>query len=72
MFICMTSDSLFVLKIFKFLSRTFGHAEKMVWLERQGWVESLSRHNLVNKQFQYTDCPISHEVKATRQVNLVS
>ena len=72
MFICMTSDSLFVLKIFKFLSRPFGHAEKMVWLERQGWVESLSGHNLVNKQFQYTDCPISHKVKATRQVNLVS
>ena len=54
------------------MSRPFGHAEKMVWLERQGWVESLSGHNLVNKQFQYTDCPISHKVKATRQVNLVS
>ena len=29
-------------------------------------------HNLVNKQWQYTYCPISQEVKAIRQWNLVS
>ena len=29
-----TLKSLFVLKIFKFLSWLFGHVEKMAWLER--------------------------------------
>ena len=28
--------ALFVLKIFKFLSRLFGHVGKTAWLERQG------------------------------------
>ena len=28
------------------------------------------RHNLFNKQLQYTYCPMSHEVKATRYWNL--
>ena len=32
----------------------------------------LWRHNLVNKQLQYTYCPISHEVKTTSQWNLFS
>ena len=31
-----------------------------------------SHHNLINKQLQYTYWPISHEVKAIRQWNLVS
>ena len=29
-------------------------------------------HNLVNRQIQYTNCPISHLVKTNRQWNLVS
>ena len=33
-------------------------------------LENSLRHNLANKQLQYTYCPISHEVKATRQWNL--
>ena len=32
----------------------------------------LWRHNLVNKQLQYTYCPTSHKVKATRQWNFDS
>ena len=52
--------ALFILKIFKFLSRLFGHV-------RNSW-----RHNLVYKQSQYTYCPISQKVKATRQWNLVN
>ena len=41
---------LFVLKIFKFLSRLFGHVEKTAWLERQGmaycsrpWIRLISK-----------------------------
>ena len=34
------------------------------WLERQGYFQNLIRHNLVNKQLQYTNHPISHEVKS--------
>ena len=47
--------ALFVLKTFKFLF-FFGHDVT---------------NKLVNKEFQYTYCPMSHEVKA-RQCNLVS
>ena len=65
-------NALFVLKIFKFLSWLLGHVEKTVWLEREGWFQNSWRHNLVNKQLQYTYCPISHEVKATKQLNLVN
>ena len=64
---------LFVHKIFKFLSWLFGHAEKKTaWLEREGEFQNPWRHNLVNKQLQYTYCPISQEVKATRQWNLAN
>ena len=35
-------------------------------------ISKLMTCNLVNKEVQYTYCPISHEVKATRQWNLVS
>ena len=28
--------TLFIFKIFKFLSRLFGHVGKMAWLEREG------------------------------------
>ena len=64
--------ALFVLKMFKYLSRVFGHVGKTAWLERYDWFQNLWRHSLVNKQLQYTYYPISHEVKATRQWNLVS
>ena len=64
--------ALFVLKIFKFLPWLFSHVEKTDWLEREGQFQNLWRHNLVKKQLQYTYCPISHEVKATRQLNLVN
>ena len=64
--------ALFILKIFKFLSRLFGHAGKTAWLERYDWFKNLWCHSLVNKHLQYTYYPISHEVKATRQWNLVS
>ena len=30
------------------------------------------RHSLVNKELQYTNCSTSHELKATRQWNMVS
>ena len=57
--------ALFVLKIFKFLSWVFGHMEKTAWLEIQGQFQNLWRHNLVNKQLQYTYCPIyTHIAKA--------
>ena len=67
-----TLKALFVLQIFKFLSRLFGHVEdgsiRKIRSDRQNpW-----RHDLVKKQLQYTYCPISQEVKATRQWNLVS
>ena len=42
------------------------------WLERKCQLQNLWRHNLVNKQLQYTNCPISHDVKTTRQWNLVN
>ena len=58
--------ALFLLKIFKFLSWVFGHVEKTVWLGREGQFQSLSRHNLVNKQLKYTYCLTSHELKARR------
>ena len=62
---------LFVLKIFKCLSRLFGHVRKTAWLEIYDWFQNLWRHSLVNKQLRYT-YPISYEVKASRQWNLVS
>ena len=46
--------ALFVLKIFKVLSRLFGHAEKTAWLEGRGSFQNLSLHNLFNEQLQYT------------------
>ena len=54
--------TLFFVKIFKFLSRIFGHVGKMAWLERQGQLPNSWRHNLAYKQLQYKYCPISHKV----------
>ena len=69
---CVTLKALLVLKIFKFLSWLFGHAEKTAWLERRVYFQNLWRHNLVKKELQYTYCPISHEVETSRQWNLVT
>ena len=44
----------------------FWSCRKETWLERQGLLRNLWRHNLANKQLQYTNYPISHEVKTTR------
>ena len=66
-----TLKALFILKIFEFFVLDFGQVEKTACVERNLW-----RHNLVNKQLQYTYWytywPISPEVKATRQWNLVN
>ena len=59
--------ALVVLKIFKFLSWLFGHVEETAWLERDGWFQNSWRHNLFNKQSQYSYCPIFQEVKSTRE-----
>ena len=50
----------------------FGHVEKTARLESSGKFQNPLRHNVVNKQLHYTYCPISQELKATRQSNLVS
>ena len=63
--------ALFLLKIFKFLYWLIEHEEKTTWLERQAWFWNLWRHSLVNKESQHTYCSISHELKSTRQWNLV-
>ena len=55
--------ALYILKIFKFLSWCFGHV---------GRGQKLWCHNLFNKQLQYTYWPISQELKAIRQLSLVS
>ena len=71
-FICFNENALkmmkkafFLFKIFQLLSWLIGHVEKKAWFERRRWIEVLWRHNLVNKQLQYTYCSISHEAKAT-------
>ena len=59
--------SLFVLKIFKFLA--------CFWVcSKNGLIRKINlwRHSLVKKELQYTCCSISHELKTTRQWNLVS
>ena len=45
--------ALFVLKVFKFLSWLFRHAEKTAWLERLGFFRHLWPHSLVNKELQH-------------------
>ena len=67
-----TLKALLVLKIYKFLSWLLCLWRKTAWLERSGYFQNLWRHNLVNKQLQYTYLPISQEVKTIRQWNLVS
>ena len=50
----------------------FGLVGKTILLERYGLFQILWHRNLLNKQLQYTYCPISHDVKAIRIWNLVS
>ena len=55
--------ALFILKMFKFLSWLCG-------FRKSGLIRKI---RLISKlQLQYTYCSISHELKATRQQNLVS
>ena len=44
---------------------------KNVLIRKIRLISNLWRHSLIKKQLQYTYCPMSHEVKATRQWNLV-
>ena len=53
---CFILNTLFVLKILKFLSWLF-------WSCRKTWLENLWRHNVGNKQLQNAYCPISQKVK---------
>ena len=58
----------FVLKIFEFFSWQKVHMEKAAWLERLDSFQNLWRHNLVNKQLQYQNRSISHEVKVSQAI----
>ena len=50
-----------------FLLWLFIYVKKATWLERWGSLQNAWRHNLVNKQLQYTYCRLSHEAKTTTQ-----
>ena len=64
-------SALFVLKIFKFLSRLLGHVEKTARLENK---VSFKIHDVATWLTNncHTHCSIPQEVKATRQWNMVS
>ena len=57
----------FVLKIFKFLSWLFGHAEKKAWLEDKVIFQNSWRYNLVNKQLNLYE--LSQLIQATFAIN---
>ena len=66
----------FILKLFSF-SRYLNFCNDFLVMQEKRLdlkdrVNCKIRHNLVNKQLQYTSWPISHEVKTTRQWNSVS
>ena len=63
--------ALFVLIIFKFFPWLFGHEEKTAWLERQVNFDIYDVTAWLTKNYN-THYLISHELKATRQWNLVS
>ena len=67
-----TLKALLALKIFKLLSWLLRSCRKTTWLERPGLFQNLWPHNLVNKPLQYTHWPISQEIRAIGQWNLVS
>ena len=61
-----TSKALFVLKIFKFLSRLFGQVLKRLDLKDKGNFKFYDATAWLTNYF-YTHCPISREVKGIRQ-----
>ena len=61
-----TVKALFVLKIFKFVF-DFLVMYKNGLIGKMRLILKFMMHNLVNKQLQYLYCPISQELKATRQ-----
>ena len=65
------SKTIFVLKIFKFLSWLFGHVT--TWVDKKDKVNfKFYEVTAWLANTQYTYCPIFREVKAIRQLNLVS
>ena len=64
---CFVLKALFVLKIFKFLYWFFGHTEKTAWLETSSYFQNLWLYNLVNKQLQWTHCPIKSKGNQTKK-----
>ena len=62
--------ALSVLKMFKGFVITFGHVGKTAWLERQGELQNLRRHNLVTNN--YNTYIAQHMSKATRQLHLAN
>ena len=65
--------ALFVFKIFEFFIFTFWSRRKNGLIRKRKLISKFRRrHNLVNEQVQYTYCPLSHEIKATRQLEIWS
>ena len=54
------------------MARVFRLTVSCDYGKRQHQLQNSWRHNLFNKQLQYTDCPISYAVKITRHWNLVN
>ena len=69
---CFILKAPFVLDIFKFFSWLFRYKEKRLDKNVMANFKTLWRHRLDKKPLQYTFCPISQELKATRKWNLVS
>ena len=61
------SQDIYVFAMTFWSRRKNSSIRKLRLISKSAW-----RHNLVNKQLQYTYCPRSQEVKATRQWNLVN
>ena len=75
-FIFVLAIFIFVLAIFIFVLTIFIFVMTFWSCRKSGLIRKISltskwRHNLVNKQLQYTYCPVFHELKATRQWNLL-
>ena len=67
----ISSQKLFLFsRYLNFLTLLFGHVEKMAWLEML--ISKFMASQTINKQLQYIYCPISLEVKATRQWDFVN
>ena len=64
---CFVLKALFVLKIFKFLYWFFDHTEKTAWLGTSSYFQNLWFYNLVNKQLQWTHCPIKSKGNQTKK-----